>query len=216
MKIYFLSGLGADETVFYGLHLPGVERMYLNWMEPLPDESMENYAKRMADRITDPHPIIIGLSFGGMMAMEIAKLIPVQQLILISSAKTARELPPYFRACRYVPLHKVLPLQSVANSDKLMGFFFGVRTHAQKEQLKKIIRNTTQGFNQWAINALVNWENDRVNAPVFHIHGNADRLLPLSFVQADIIIEGGNHFMIMLKAKEISAHIQQVLLKFGD
>lgn len=212
MKIYFLSGLGADESVFKALHLPGVERVYLNWIEPLPKESMEAYAQRMANRIAEPNPIIIGLSFGGMMAMEIAKLITVKQLILVSSAKTAKELPPYFRACRYVPLHKVLPLQSVANSDRLMGFFFGVRTHAQKEQLKSIIRNTTQGFNQWAIHALVNWKNEIINAPVFHIHGNADKLLPLSFVQPDIVIEGGNHFMIMQKAKEISAHIQQALL----
>lgn len=213
MKIYFLSGLGADESVFIGLDLPGVERVYLNWIEPLPKESIEAYAQRMAARITTPNPIIIGLSFGGMMAMEIAKLIPVQQLILISSAKTAKELPPYFRVCRYVPLHTILPLQSVANSNQLLSFFFGVRTYAQKERLKNIIRNTTQGFNQWAINALVNWKNETIQAPVFHLHGNADKLLPLSFVQPDIIIEGGNHFMIMQKAKEISAHIQRVLVK---
>ncbi len=213
MKIYFLSGLGADESVFKALHLPGVERVYLNWMEPLPKESIEAYAQRMADRITEPNPIIIGLSFGGMMAMEIAKLIPVKQLILVSSAKTRKELPPYFAVCSYVPLHKLLPLQTVAYSNTLMGFFFGVRTATQKEQLKNIIRNTTKGFNQWAINVLVNWKNQQINAPVFHIHGNADKLLPLSFVRPDIIIEGGNHFMIMQKAKEISAHIQQVILK---
>ncbi len=214
MKIYFLSGLGADETVFYGLNLPGVERVYLDWMPPLSTERIEAYAQRMANRITEPDPIIAGLSFGGMMAMEIAKLIPVKQLILISSAKTQKELPPYFTICRHIPLHKILPLQSVANSNKLLGFFFGVRTHSQKERLKKIIRNTTQGFNQWAINALVHWENETINAPVFHIHGNVDKLLPLSFVQTDIVIEEGNHFMIMQKAMEISVHIQQVLLKY--
>jgi len=214
MKIYFLSGLGADESVFKALYLPGVERVYLNWMEPLPKESMEAYAQRMADRIIEPNPIIIGLSFGGMMAMEIAKCIPVKQLILISSAKTRKELPPYFAACSYVPLHKLLPLQTVAYSNTLMRFFFGVRTATQKEQLKNIIRNTTNGFNQWAINALVNWKNQQINAPVFHIHGNADKLLPLSFVRPDIIIEGGNHFMIVQKAKEISGHIQRVLLKW--
>jgi len=213
MNIYFLSGLGADESVFIGLDLPGVERIYLDWIAPLPAETIEAYALRMAKRITDPNPIIIGLSFGGMMAMEIAKHIRVQQLILISSAKTCNELPPYFRVCRYLPLHKVLPLQSVAKSDRLMGFFFGVRSHAQKERLKKIIRNTTSGFNQWAIHALVNWKNEIINTPVYHIHGNADKLLPISFVRADVVIEGGNHFMIMQKAKEISEHIQQLLLK---
>lgn len=214
MKIYFLSGLGADETVFHDLVLPNVDRVYLNWMEPLPDESMEAYAKRMAARIDDKDPIIIGLSFGGMMAMEIARLITVKQLILISSAKIRREIPPYFRLCRYVPLHKIVPLPLVAGSNWLLGFFFGVRNFSQKEQLKNIILNTTKGFNQWAIHALVNWKNETIPAPVFHIHGNVDKLLPLTFIRADVVIEGGNHFMVMQKAKEISTHILKVLEKF--
>ncbi|MFN3665720.1 MAG: alpha/beta hydrolase [Sediminibacterium sp.] len=214
MKIYFISGLGADESVFYGLELPNVERIYLDWMSPLKGETIEAYALRMSARITDPEPIIIGLSFGGMIAMEIAKIITVKLVILISSAKTRKELPPYFTFCRYLPVHKAIPLQSLSNSKGLLKFFFGTRTKDQQEKLKNIIRNTNGGFNQWAINAIVNWKNRGINSPVYHIHGNADRLLPLSFVQADLVIEGGNHFMIMQKSKEISLHLQQLLKKY--
>lgn len=211
MKIYFLSGLGADETVFQGLQLPGMEPVHLNWTTPFPTESIQQYALRMADRVTEPNPVIIGLSFGGMMAMEIAKLIPVKQIILISSAKTYKELPPYFTACRLIPLHKALPLQSIANSNQLLNFFFGARSATQQEQLRNIIRNTTQGFNQWAVNAIVHWKNEIINAPVFHIHGNADRLLPIRFVHPDMIIDGGNHFMVMHKAKLVSEGIMNIL-----
>lgn len=213
MKIYFLSGLGADETVFHGLELPGIERIFLDWMPPQTAETIESYAQRMAKRITDPNPIIIGLSFGGMLAMEIAKLISVKQLILISSAKTFQELPPYFRICRYMPFHRLLPLEFIANNNWLLSFFFGVRSASQQTQLKKIIRNSTHGFNLWAMNAIVNWKNKSISAPVFHLHGNADRLLPLTFVHPNIIIERGNHFMIVQKAKEISHHLQLQLKK---
>lgn len=206
-KIYFISGLGADESAFVALELPGIERVYLNWMEPLKGERIEQYAFRMAERITEPNPIIVGLSFGGMMAMEIAKLINVQQIILISSAKTRKELPPYFTACRFIPMHRILPLQSIALNTKLMSFFFGARNKLQQEKLKAIIQNTIRGFNAWAVNEVVNWKNETIQAPVFHLHGNADHLLPHRYLQADVLIEGGDHFMVFHKAKVVSEYI---------
>jgi len=211
MPIYFISGLGADERAFAYLDLPGVEKVYLNWLEPLPKETMQHYAQRMADRITTPNPVIVGLSFGGMMAMEIAKLIPVKQLILISSAKTKNELPPYFRFCRYLPLHKLLPLDTIGMQPTIMRFFFGARTPNQQAILKQIIQNSVKGFNQWAINQVVNWNNTTIAAPVVHLHGNADNLLPLRFVQANYIIAGGDHFMVGTKAKKLSELIIKLI-----
>jgi pimeloyl-ACP methyl ester carboxylesterase len=214
MTIYFLSGLGADERAFAYLDLPGIERVYLNWMPPLPKETMQQYAQRMADRITTPNPIIIGLSFGGMMAMEIAKLIPVKQLVLISSAKTKHELPPYFRFCRYLPLHRLLPLDSIGVQPQIMRFFFGARTPNQQEMLRQIIQNSVKGFNQWAIHQVVNWKNQTIAAPVFHVHGNADNLLPLRYVKADAVIDGGDHFMVGTKAKQLSSMLMKLIKEF--
>jgi len=209
--VYFLSGLGADERAFAYLQLPGIEMIYLNWMEPLPQETMQQYALRMARRIKTPNAIIVGLSFGGMMAMEIAKHIAVRQIILISSAKTRQELPPYFRLCRYLPLHKLLPLDRIGLQPTIMRFFFGARTPNQQEILKQIIQNSIKGFNKWAIHQVVNWQNQTITAPVFHLHGNADNLLPLRYVNADYIIEGGDHFMIGAKAKKVSEVLLNIL-----
>ena len=41
MKVYFISGLGADEKAFQLLQLPGVEPVHLNWMPPLKKESID-------------------------------------------------------------------------------------------------------------------------------------------------------------------------------
>ncbi len=111
MKVYFISGLGADDRVFRQLNLPGIEPVYLNWITPIKNESIESYAGRMAEKITESNPVIVGLSFGGMIGMEIAKLIPVKKLILISSAKGEKELPPYFLMGRSVPLYKLFPVR---------------------------------------------------------------------------------------------------------
>lgn len=212
MKVYFLSGLGADEKAFQALELPDVERVYLNWIVPVKGESIESYAKRMAERIAEPDPIIIGLSFGGMVAIEIAKLIPVKKLILISSAKGKKELPPYFTICRYFPLHRFLPLSLISSNEKMMFYVFGTRNEEQKKNLVAIIKGSVEGFNKWAINRIVSWRNTETPANVYHIHGNADRLLPYRFVHPDFTITNGGHFMVVNQAKEISGILQKLIV----
>jgi esterase/lipase len=211
MKVYFISGLGADEKAFQALDLPDIEKIHLNWTSPLHNESIESYAKRMADRITEENPVIIGLSFGGMMAIEIAKIISVQQIIIISSAKGKMELPPYFSMCRYLPLHKILPLRAISLNEKAMLYIFGTRNEQQKQNLINIINNTVQGFNNWAIDRIVKWKNTEVPKNLVHIHGDADKLLPFRYVKADYTIPNGGHFMIVNQANDISAIIQNLL-----
>ena len=211
MKVYFISGLGADEKAFQSLQLPGVEPVHLNWMPPLKKESIEAYARRMSYRITEPDPVIIGLSFGGMMAIEISKIIPVKKLILISSAKGKHELPPYFTICRYIPLHILFPLRLLSMNAKAMFFIFGTRTEEQKKNLAAIINNSIKGFNKWAINRIVNWNNTETPVNPVHIHGDADNLLPYRYVKANHTINNGGHFMIVNQAKEISALLQKLI-----
>ncbi len=215
MKVYFISGLGADEKAFQALDLSAVEKIHLNWIPPLHKESIESYAKRMAERIEEENPIIIGLSFGGMMAIEIAKIISVQQVIIISSAKGKMELPPYFSICRYIPFHKILPIRAIGLNEKAMLYIFGTRNEEQKQNLINIINNTVEGFNNWAIDRIVKWKNTVVPKNLVHIHGDSDKLLPLGYVKSDYVISNGGHFMIVNQAKDISTIIQNILFKKG-
>ena len=73
-------------------------------------ETLAQYAQRIVQRITAPRPMLVGLSFGGMVAVEIAKILPVEKVILISSAKTRDELPPSYRFLGKLHLHKFLAL----------------------------------------------------------------------------------------------------------
>lgn len=211
MKVYFISGLGADERAFRSLRLHDIEPVYLNWISPLPGESIEGYAKRMAQRIEEPEPVIVGLSFGGMVSVEIAKQIPVKKLILVSSAKGENELPPFFRMGRYVPLHKLIP----AHISKIAAsVFFKLNGHRNKEQqeiLVTMFNSSPKGFVRWATNAVVHWRNKERPENLVHIHGNADWLLPYRYVKADHTIDKGGHIMIANQAKEIDALLHKLL-----
>ncbi|MDF4221942.1 hypothetical protein [Maribacter huludaoensis] len=50
MKIYAISGLGADQRVFEHLNLD-IELIALDWITPHKNESIKVYAKRLSEVI---------------------------------------------------------------------------------------------------------------------------------------------------------------------
>ncbi|HWA32524.1 MAG TPA: hypothetical protein VG737_00265, partial [Cyclobacteriaceae bacterium] len=72
-KLYLLSGLGADKTALDFIDLSGYKCTHLEWIQPVKNESIESYAKRLSKPIDTIRPILIGVSFGGMMAIEISR-----------------------------------------------------------------------------------------------------------------------------------------------
>lgn len=209
--VYFISGLGADERAFQLLELKNINSIHLPWQNPLPNETIEEYALRFSKNITSDNPIIVGLSFGGMMSIEIAKHISYKKIILISSAKTKKEIPTYFKLAKYFPFYKIIPFHWLGSSTYLMNYIFGNRTQQQKEILKELIKNSNSPFNKWAIEKAIHWKNKFIPTNVFHIHGNSDNLLPHKYVKANFIIQNGTHFMIANQAKEISILLEKII-----
>ena len=74
-NIYCISGLGADEKAFDRLKVNGYSLHHLKWIPPLANENLSSYARRKLNDIKENNPIILGLSFGGMIAIEMAKQI---------------------------------------------------------------------------------------------------------------------------------------------
>ncbi len=82
-NLYIFSGLGADERVFQKLIFSDHNTTYVKWILPEPNEPIEKYASRLVVQIKANNPIFIGLSFGGIMAVEVAKLIHTEKIIAI-------------------------------------------------------------------------------------------------------------------------------------
>lgn len=204
MNTYYLfSGLGADHRAFGALEFPG-ETKHVHWIPPLPDEPMEGYAKRLAGQITAPSPILVGLSFGGMMATEVARYVSTERLILISSAKGRDELPPYYQWMGGLRLHRLMPDSQVRKANRMLYWLFGAKTPAERNLLAAILHDTDPGFFRWAVTSIGNWRSQAPPANTVHIHGTADRILPFRYVSADHAIPGGTHFMAVNRAKEIN------------
>jgi len=209
MKLYCISGLGADQRVFDYLTL-NYELVPLEWIRPLKKEDITAYATRLSKKInTNEKYGIIGVSFGGLVATEISKQLKPSCTILISSVETRDELPPIFRFTAKTKLFKLLPT-AFFNPPKLIAcWFFGTE---RKALLHQILDDTDLFFAKWAVNELINWKNkDSLTHNCLKIEGEKDRLLPPTKSQKKVLITSGGHLMIVDKAEEISLVINRWL-----
>ncbi|MCY7420364.1 MAG: alpha/beta hydrolase [Chitinophagaceae bacterium] len=213
MTVYFIAGLGANKRAFDYLDLSWCSPVFIDWIDPLPKESLVDYALRLRQVITEPNPVIVGVSFGGMLVTEMAKADDTIRAIIISSNKTYKEFPAYLRMWKYLPVYRLLNPKLVKASGGLTCRIMGPQGIAQKETFKKILSETDPRFTVWAIDAILHWQNKSIPANVIHIHGSGDRLLPAKFVKAHYIVDKGRHIMIMDKAEELSALLKTLLVR---
>lgn len=208
-KLFLLSGLGADKRVFDFLDLSDFQIHHVVWIVPIAGESMVAYARRLLPQITEANPILVGVSFGGMMAVEIAKLISVERVIQISSAQTTEAIPFYFRLMAKLGVQKLMPSPAIKKPNAMLYWLFGVTKKEDRMLLAAIMKDTDEHFFMWAIETIRRWNNNKPLNHVIQIHGANDRIL--SPLKADYLIEGGGHLMIVTRAKEISLIIKNVL-----
>jgi len=210
--IYCIPGLGANEKCFQYLDLSFAQPVFINWIQPYKNETLQQYAMRLKEQfIHDENPVIFGLSLGGMLAIEIAKTIPSAKTIIISSAKTKNEIPYYFKVFKLIPLYRLLPEWVVRKQTAIRNYFLGAKKTAIKKYVKRVAEKADANFYRWAIGAILSWQNKTVPPNVFHIHGANDKLLPSKFIKADKLISSGGHLMILENAEEVSSLIRRLI-----
>lgn len=202
-KIYFVSGLGADWRVFSALNLPHIEPVYIQWERPESQDDMASYALKLLKQIDKKEQVVlIGISFGGMLAVEMGKQLPNCKVILISSAAKAKDIPRLYQILG--KLSTWIPFYFFRTSNFLTYYYFGVQHPQHKTLLQDILWNTDEHFFRWAIQAILKWKNQEIPTNLIQIHGNQDKILPLIERSSIIIIPKGGHFMILEQAPKLS------------
>jgi pimeloyl-ACP methyl ester carboxylesterase len=210
-KVYFISGLGADKRAFSFLDLSFCEPVFIDWITPLKNESLQSYALRLKEQIKEPGPIIVGVSFGGMLATEIAKTDPSIKAIIISSNRIKKEFPKLLLIGKYIPVYKWVPSSLLKKAAFVRKMFFAPTGEHQKKIFRQILNDSDINFTKWAVYAIMHWQNNIVPENVIHIHGTSDKLLPYRLVKADYTIQKGSHLMIMNHYNEISDLLKKLI-----
>ncbi len=205
--VYCIGGLGTDEKIFRNLVLPGWELKHLPWLKPNDKETLEEYATRMIAPVTEENPILIGVSFGGMMSIEIARLRPIKKIILISSIKTHLERPKWMGISGKLRLHKISPSKPNRFSENLANKRLGVTNESERDFANSYRRSVDKDYLSWSINQIVTWKNNWQPENIVHIHGDKDQVFPIKKIKATHIVKDGTHMMVMNRADEVSNYI---------
>lgn len=208
-NIYLISGLGADKRVFDYLDLKSYNTTCIEWLPPLEDETLTDYAKRLLPQITTEKPILMGVSFGGIMAVEISKLIDVEKIIQISSISCCEEIPTPNKLVAFFNLNKLIPATFFTVVNEGLFWFFGAETKREKAVLKSIMEDSDPEFVKWGIDKVINWDHVGTVDKLISIHGSDDRIFPME--KPDYCIQGGGHLMVINRSKEISEILKKII-----
>jgi esterase/lipase len=209
-----MPGLAAGPEIFERLELPSnlYELHFLTWKTPLAlDETIMNYAKRMTADIKHSNPVLVGVSFGGIIVQEMSTFIDTKKIIIISSVKSTSELPKKFKIARKSKIYKLFPTKIVTNFEKYAKFFVGKSLEKKAKIYRRYLSVRGESYIKWSIHNVISWKQEKPLENIVHIHGTNDHIFPFKNIEKCIKIEGGSHSMILLKSKEISKIIHQSL-----
>ena len=215
IPVYFMPGLAAGPTIFENIKLPEdqFEMHFLEWILPNEHEKIEEYALRMIQKIKHENPVLIGVSFGGVLVQEMAKIIQTNKVIIISSVKTNKEFPSRFKIARNTKAYKLIPTQLLADIEKLVKYAFGDNIVAKRLKLyEKYLSVRDKHYLDWAIETILCWNQKEINEAVIHIHGDADEVFPIKHIRKCIVVKGGTHIMILNKFKWLNENLPKLIV----
>jgi pimeloyl-ACP methyl ester carboxylesterase len=216
MKTYFISGIAADARIFRLIHLPnGFDTVYLEWIKPQSDESLENYAGRLAEKINESESfVLVGTSLGGIVATEIALKYNPLAVIIIGSVPVISQLPFYFRLAEKLKLYKLFRGSFYKFSAKVKHYL--TKENADdKKIIIDMISETDPAFITWGIRAVLKWRNKQIPKSLYHIHGTRDEVFPYKFTSPTHIISKGDHVIVISRHEEVNNILAEIFSTLG-
>lgn len=216
IPVYFMPGMAASPKIFENIKLPEdkFEMFFLEWMLPESQESIKDYAGRIALNIKHENPILVGVSFGGVLVQELAKIIEAKKVIIISSVRANGEFPRRMKFAKMTHAYRVFPTGLMQRIDWLTRLSFGNEFITKRLNLyEKYLSVRDKKYLDWAFQTIINWDRTEPDTTVVHIHGEADEVFPAKYLKNFIPVKGGTHIMIINKAKWLNENLPKILLE---
>lgn len=214
--VYMVPGLGTDARIFSKLipllNKEGKEYLCLEYQDPSEaSETIEDYAKRLVEQLppTEEPPILIGMSLGGAVVTEMAKLMSCKKVVIISSIKHKSERPFLFNIAQILPIHLLAPAWFIRWIVPFFARLLGICDKEDSLLIKKMLYDRTALHFAWGRRAIVQWKNNTYPNNCIHINGTKDHIFYGPQHYATHLIKGGTHNMVLDRAEEIAAIINK-------
>jgi predicted esterase YcpF (UPF0227 family) len=214
IPVYLMPGLASSAAIFERIVLPEdkFEIHLLEWEIPLDHESLTDYAKRISAKVIHKNPVLIGVSFGGILVQEMAKYVEARKVIIISSVRCNSEFPRRLKIAKTTKAYKLIPMCLFANIESLAKFSFGEKVNQRLKLYEKFLSVRDIRYLNWAVEQVILWERAVIDENVIHIHGDADDVFPIKYIKNCIIVKGGTHIMILNKYKWLNENLPSIIL----
>ena len=208
-----MPGLAASSMVFENIKLD--DKKYslhrIDWIQPKKNESIKTYCVRLSKKIKHKNPILLGVSFGGIIAQELDKIIKVKKLIIVSSVKSHKEYPILYKIARDYQLNNALPFGMFDNFIKFSLKLNINKLYKRIDLAERYLTERNEIYLEWAVWSLLNWKQEKYRPDLIHIHGDKDKVFPIENISKCIKIKGGRHEMIILKAKWFNENLPSLI-----
>jgi esterase/lipase len=213
IHVYFVPGMAANPLIFENIKLPEnqFKMHWLEWLIPVENESISDYSKRMIEKIEHDNVVLLGVSFGGIVAQEMSKHLTLRKLFVVSSVKTKHELPKRMKLAKLTKAYKFLPTSLIENIDSLANYTFGKSIKKRVSLYRKYLSIRDKIYLDWAIEQMVCWEQDKPIPGAIHIHGEKDAVFPHKHLGDCITVKGGTHIMIINKYKWFNENLPKLI-----
>lgn len=213
IPVYFMPGLAASSKIFERISLDEneFEMHFLEWMLPLDHEPLSHYAQRMSEKIQHPNPVLIGVSFGGILVQEMKKFLNPRKVIIISSVKTRDEFPRRMKLASKTKAYKLLPTGWIGNIELLVKYSFGDKVTQRLKLYEQFLSVRDKFYLDWAIESIIMWDRTEADPDIIHIHGDQDEVFPAKYLSGFIAVKGGTHIMILNKFKWLNENLPKII-----
>ena len=208
-----MPGLAASSMVFENIKLDGKKYSLhrIDWIQPKKNESIKAYCVRLSKKIKHKNPILLGVSFGGIIAQELDKIIKVKKLIIVSSVKSHKEYPILYKIARDYQLNNALPFGMFDNFIKFSLKLNINKLYKRIDLAERYLTERNEIYLEWAVWSLLNWKQEKYRPDLIHIHGDKDKVFPIENISKCIKIKGGRHEMIILRAKWFNENLPSLI-----
>lgn len=213
--VYLMPGMAASSAIFERIKLPEelFEVHLLEWFMPEQKETLQNYAKRMSEKVMHKNAVLIGVSFGGILVQEMAQFLEPKKVIIVSSVKCNKELPRRMKIAKTTKAYKILPTSLLENVESLVKYAFGDVMKSRLKLYETFLKMRDKNYLDWAIEQVVCWERSEIDPKVIHIHGDADEVFPSKNIREFINVKGGTHIMILNRFRWFNSNLPEIILK---
>lgn len=211
--LYLIPGQGSDYRIYKYFKFQDYDTVNIHYTVPEKNETMQSYAHKLAKQIdTSLIYSIIGVSLGGMLAVEMFEFLHPEKVIIISSAENRFELPFRYRFMKTVPLNKIFGGNFLRKTAPFAQQIVEPDSKNERAICKAMLKSKNKRFMKYSVNMIINWVRTSNNTEIIHIHGDNDHTIPLRNIKhPDYIVKGGSHMMTLTKGELIKSIVKKYL-----